>query len=379
MSVPTRRAAANDGDGARARLRAALRHPGFASGSLEIDGCRIHHRVSAATLEDGPTYVLVHGLIVSGRYMMPLALCLAGHGRVLVPDLPGFGGSEKPQPPPQVPELARRLAGYLGAVGARPVVLVANSFGCQVVAAMAAERPEVFAGPAADCLDRTRPALAIEPAPTTGPNVSAETRPSAVRHVFAETSPVIAPHGSAEMPPVVAPSVAGEALPAAGSRASAESSGPAGLVARVVLVGPTVDPAARSALRQIGRLILSAPHEPFEYPALLAADLLRVGLLRGARAFRAALADRVEESLPRVPVPTLVVRGSRDPITPHRWAEQAARLLPRGRLVEIPDGGHALNYGAADALARIVRAFAAESDPAEPSDSREAPIRQNLG
>jgi pimeloyl-ACP methyl ester carboxylesterase len=56
------------------------------------------------------------------------------------------------------------------------------------------------------------------------------------------------------------------------------------------------------------------PREPLEYPALLAADLARAGLTRAVRAFRVALADRIEESLPQVAVPTLVVRGSRDPI-----------------------------------------------------------------
>ncbi len=40
--------------------------------------------------------VLVHGLVVSSRYMVPTAERLAPHCRVFAPDLPGFGGSEKP-------------------------------------------------------------------------------------------------------------------------------------------------------------------------------------------------------------------------------------------------------------------------------------------
>lgn len=33
---------------------------------------------------------------------------------------------------------------------------------------------------------------------------------------------------------------------------------------------------------------------------------------------------RIEEVLPRIQAPTLVVRGPRDPIIPPRWAEEAA-------------------------------------------------------
>jgi 2-hydroxy-6-oxonona-2,4-dienedioate hydrolase len=38
----------------------------------------------------------VHGLVVSSRYMVPLAEVLACWFDVYAPDLPGFGRSEKP-------------------------------------------------------------------------------------------------------------------------------------------------------------------------------------------------------------------------------------------------------------------------------------------
>ena len=44
-----------------------------------------------------------------------------------------------------------------------------------------------------------------------------------------------------------------------------------------------------------------------------------------------AVADRIEEKLPGVAAPALVVVGSRDPLVPRAWAEQATALLPRGR------------------------------------------------
>lgn len=56
--------------------------------------------------------------------------------------------------------------------------------------------------------------------------------------------------------------------------------------------------------------------------------------------------------------PTVVVRGSLDPIVPQRWAEAAARLLPHGRLVVIPGATHTANFQAPAELSSITAAFA---------------------
>lgn len=129
------------------------------------------------------------------------------------------------------------------------------------------------------------------------------------------------------------------------------------LVARLVLAAPTGDPRRRGALGLFFRLLLNAPREPVSLIPLVVADYLRAGLVRGARTLAASLRDRVEEKLPRVAAPALVVRGSRDPIVSARWAEGAARLLPRGRLVVIEGAAHALNYNSAARFARAVREF----------------------
>ena len=42
-----------------------------------------------------------------------------------------------------------------------------------------------------------------------------------------------------------------------------------------------------------------------------------------------------------------------DRLSDHESAALAADLLPRGRLVEVPGKGHALNYSAPHTLARI--------------------------
>jgi pimeloyl-ACP methyl ester carboxylesterase len=58
-------------------------------------------------------------------------------------------------------------------------------------------------------------------------------------------------------------------------------------------------------------------------------------------------------------VPTLVVRGSRDPIVPQRWVEEVVTLLPDGELAVIENGTHATNYSTPDALSQIASAFIA--------------------
>lgn len=61
--------------------------------------------------------------------------------------------------------------------------------------------------------------------------------------------------------------------------------------------------------------------------------------------------------------PTLGVRGARDPIVPQRWAEEAARLLPRGRLVVIPGAAHSITFHAPLELTRVIRPFLLEAGP----------------
>src|SRR4051812_29858976 len=50
-----------------------------------------------------PPVVLVHGLVISSRYMVPLARALAPDFPVYAPDLPGFGESGGPPPTPPRP------------------------------------------------------------------------------------------------------------------------------------------------------------------------------------------------------------------------------------------------------------------------------------
>jgi pimeloyl-ACP methyl ester carboxylesterase len=101
-------------------------------------------RIFARRLE-GPAgasdVVLVHGLVVSGRYMLPLAVHLAAQRTAHVPDLPGIGRSRSAPMDAGIAALADALVGWLHARRVVRPHLVANSVGCQIAAAAATRRP----------------------------------------------------------------------------------------------------------------------------------------------------------------------------------------------------------------------------------------------
>ena len=199
--------------------------------------------------------VLVPGIGLSHRVMLPIAELLAPHLAVRAPDPPGFGRSDKPRHALEVPELADALAAWIGAAGIGRPALVGNSFGCQVIVELAARHPE--------------------------------------------------------------------------------------RVACAVLQGLTMDAAARSLPSQTWRwlpdLLQGRPD-----PRARLRDYRDAGLRRVLATYRLALRHRVEEQLPRVAAPTLVVRGPADPIVSQEWAETVAGLLPAGRLVVTAAGAHTL-------------------------------------
>ena len=70
-----------------------------------------------------------------------------------------------------------------------------------------------------------------------------------------------------------------------------------------------------------------------------------------------ALEDRIEDKLPRIQAPTLVVRGEHDPLVPQRWAEEVVRLLPRGDFIVLRGLGHTVNYTAPAEFVAAIRPF----------------------
>jgi 2-hydroxy-6-oxonona-2,4-dienedioate hydrolase len=124
-----------------------------------------------------------------------------------------------------------------------------------------------------------------------------------------------------------------------------------------VFLGPTIDRRHRTAWSQAARFVATAVREPPGLVRPLLADYAQAGIVRPLQTFRYALDDPVEAKLPRVDVPVLVLRGDADRIVPQRWAEEVARLLPRGELRAIPGGAHVLNYDSAPAVESAIRVW----------------------
>lgn len=109
------------------------------------------------------TYVLVHGIGTSHRYLARLHRHLARTATVHSIDMPGFGGLPRPGRRVSVPAMSGALGTALDRLAAGRVVLVGHSMGAQWVTELAVRRPElvshvVVIGPVVD--DRHRTALA---------------------------------------------------------------------------------------------------------------------------------------------------------------------------------------------------------------------------
>lgn len=134
-----------------------------------------------------------------------------------------------------------------------------------------------------------------------------------------------------------------------------------GRIDRAILVAPTVDSAARTLRQQVWRLCLDAFREPLSLTLLQIREYLSHGPIRLLGSVRQVIDDPVETKVNALKVPTLVIRGGRDPIVSQPWAEQIAHLLPAGRLAVIPTAAHAITYNAPDQLAKVVLAFLNEA------------------
>jgi 2-hydroxy-6-oxonona-2,4-dienedioate hydrolase len=144
------------------------------------------------------------------------------------------------------------------------------------------------------------------------------------------------------------------------------------LAGPMVLVGPTVDPARRAAPRQLTAALRDSAREPWSLFATTARERARRVDLRVLLATaRATLADRIEDRLPLIERPTVVVYGEDDGFVGREWAERATSLLPRGRLVVVPSEPHAVHYTRPDLVAGVVRDLLVEE--------REHRVAERLG
>ena len=95
-----------------------------------LDGIKVHYKVLGQGSE---TLVLVHGWTCDLRFWRLQAASLARTRRVILVDLPGHGGSEKPEVPYTMDLFARAVESALRAAGASKAVLAGHSMGAAVV------------------------------------------------------------------------------------------------------------------------------------------------------------------------------------------------------------------------------------------------------
>jgi pimeloyl-ACP methyl ester carboxylesterase len=245
--------------------------------------------------------VLVHGMIVASRSMVPLSRTLGDRGfRCHVLDLPGTGRSERASFVLDVNELGDAAAAWIRSAGLAPASLLGNSFGTQVVAAAAARHPDavrrlVLLSPTVD--PRLRfPALAWLPPPR--------------------------PHAASGL-------------------------APPNLLQRLVS-------RARAAAIDLQDLVFGTT-PPLR--ALVATEYGVAGPRMIVGTIRRALADTIEARLPEIEAPTLVARGANDALVSHVWAASLADQLPHGTFATVADADHDGEYRSPEAVAAVVAPF----------------------
>lgn len=113
---------------------------GWVDERLQVGGTSVYCRRS--TDKDGVPFVHLHGFAISGAYLMPTARVLATRGVNLVPDLPGYGRSERRDRVLDIPGLAETTIAILDRLDIDKAVLVGNSMGCAISLEIVHKAPE---------------------------------------------------------------------------------------------------------------------------------------------------------------------------------------------------------------------------------------------
>ena len=118
---------------------------GLSLAQADVAGHRWVYAVREADAPDAPTVVMIHGFTGSKENWYPLAAQLRGQYRLVIPDLPGWGDSERIQGQDYgfVAQSAR-VAAFIEQVARQPgseIVLLGHSMGGGIAALTAANHP----------------------------------------------------------------------------------------------------------------------------------------------------------------------------------------------------------------------------------------------
>ena len=128
----------------RAEFARQLHGAGLSKHARNVAGHRWVYAERKAADANAPTLVLVHGFTGSKENWYPVARVLGDRYRLVIPDLPGWGESQRlPRENYGFLAQSERLAAFVHAISPdRPVVLVGHSMGGGIVALVAAGYPQ---------------------------------------------------------------------------------------------------------------------------------------------------------------------------------------------------------------------------------------------
>jgi pimeloyl-ACP methyl ester carboxylesterase len=294
-------AAANSRKKRRARVDSS--NPSGPAGSRLPDGRSLvvttadgaHLAVTVAGPDDGPTIVLSHCWTGTRATWATVARRLAlGGNRVVLYDQRGHGGSTNAESVPAIPMLGDDLRDVLEATNTRDAVLVGHSMGGMSVLSYAAEHPAHFA-------EHVQAVVLV----ATAARVLGRAVPGRVLHA-----------------------ALGDGLQWTRR----------GRIGRAVVRGSIGQQARRSHIDlTLDSFANTTPVARAGYLAAMAAMDLR-------------------HALEVVTVPTTVLVGTRDLLTPPRLSRQLAEALPDAELVILPGAGHMLPLEEPDRIIDAIRA-----------------------
>ena len=270
--------------------------PGLEEKIATVRGVRLRYEVGG----DGPPLLLVHGLGGGASNWVELAPALARSHRLLVPDLPGHGGSSPLPAAPRLDAFAAVVAAVCEREEMLPSAAVGHSLGGLVALRLALRRPEAV-----------RALVLAAPAGIASTTRARETALTVL--VLARPARLVAPFRK--------------------------------LVARTPWLRYPV----------FGHVVVSDPLslspaavEGFLAPPMLHSDVMAAG--------RALVRDDPRLDLDRVRCPCLVLWGARDRMVPVEDGLEYARRL-RAPLRVVPDCGHLLIGERPDACLDAIETF----------------------
>jgi pimeloyl-ACP methyl ester carboxylesterase len=148
----------------------------------------------------------------------------------------------------------------------------------------------------------------------------------------------------------------------AGTQAAAVAAAQTPLIKRLLLVGPTVDPAHRTRSGVIRAWRAGEDHPDGPKLRRQARDWLKAGLPNLYRGLMSTITVRLEDVLPRVSADITIVHGDSDLISPLDFSIMLAETV-NCRMLIMPDAPHSWPIADHDRFRAVVADLLSRNDP----------------